>query len=216
MRKYLICLLTIIACSGCSIVSKQYYYVPSTAHQVIKSRSGYFKMQQQQIDIADSSGKPIGAINTSNGSGVPLLAGPPYLPVLPVGLVTVFYKGVEQFEMDINVSPVEGYFLTLAIDSESYKKTRDSLNALRIMTARPLKTSACYMIVNGSTKVPLRVTEYFMGSTKSHSYRLSADIRFGRVRRVTIITGNLMLDSALKNISFKRNSRLIYSVLGLS
>ncbi len=198
------------------MVSKQYYYVPATVHQTIKSEDGYVKMVHQRIEISDSSGKHIGAVSTSNGIGVPLLAGPPYLPVLPVGLVTVFYKGDEQFEMDIIVSPDDGYFLTLAIDSDGYKKTRDSLSALRVMTARPLQTTACYIMVNGSKKVPLRVSEYFMGSTKSHSYRMAADIRFGSVRRVTIVTGNPLLDQALKNITFKRNSRLTHAVLGFS
>jgi len=69
---------------------------------------------------------------------------------------------------------------------------------------------------NTAKKVPLRVSEYFMGSTKSHSYRMSAAIRFGRVRMVTIVTGNPALDRALKNIIFKRSSRLTYAVLGFS
>jgi hypothetical protein len=215
LTKYLICLLALIGCSGCSLVSKQYYYVPVTVHQTIKTRDGYFKMLRSQVAISDTSGKQLGSVTTSNGIGVPLFAGLPYLPVVPVGLVSVFYKGDEQFEMDVSVKS-EGDFLTLAIDSDSYKKIRDSLNALHISTVHALKTTACYMIINGSKKVPLHVTEFIMSGPREHSYRLSADIRFGKVRTATIVTGNPLLDHTLKNVTFKRNARLTYCVLGFS
>ncbi len=198
------------------MVSKQWYYVPSAAHQTIKTRDIYFKVVRQQFDIADSSGKPIGTIGTSNGQGLPLLGGPLFLAVFPVGLVNIFYKGNVQFEMDLLETPRDGYFMSLAIDSDSYKTIVDSLKALRIMTVRPLKTNACYMIVNGTKKVPLHVSEYFLGFTTSHSYRLRASIRFGQVRTVTIVTGNPMLDRVLKNITFKRKSRIIFDELGVS
>jgi hypothetical protein len=118
--------------------------------------------------------------------------------------------------MDIDVTPADGNFMALSIDSNSYKKTRDSLSALGIMTARPVNTNKCYMIVNGSKKVPLQLEEFFMGGTHGHSYRLSAAIRFGKVRTVAIVTGNPMLDHTLKNVTFRRNSRLTYCVMGLS
>ena len=157
-----------------------------------------------------------GTIGTSNGLGLPLLGGPLFLAVFPVGLVNIFYKGNVQFEMDLLETPRDGYFMPLAIDSDSYKTTRDSLKALRIATVRPLNTTGCYMIVNGTKKVPLHVTEYFMGSATSHSYRLQAAIRFAQVRTVTIVTGNPMLDRVLKNITFKRKSRIIFDELGES
>jgi len=209
-------LLLAIACSGCSVVSKQWYYVPSVAHQTIKTRDTYFKVVRQEFDVTDSTGKPIGTISTSNGMGLPLLGGPLFLAVFPVGLVNIFYKGNVQFEMDLLETPRDGYFMPLAIDSDSYKTTRDSLKALRIMAVWPLKTTACYMIVNGTKKVPLHVSEYFLGFATSHSYRLRAVIRFGQVRTVTIITGNPMLDRMLKNITFKRKSRIIFDELGES
>ena len=216
LKNFLIFLLLVTLCSGCSVVSKQWYYVPSTAHQSIKTRETYFKVVRQQFDIADSLGKPIGTLGTSNGLGLPLLGGPLFLAVFPVGLVNIFYKGNVQFEMDLLETPRDGYFMPLAIDSDSYKTTRDSLKALRIMTVRPLKTTGCYMIVNGTKKVPLHVSEYFLGFTTSHSYRLRANIRFAQVRTVTIVTGNPMLDRVLKNITFKRKSRIIFDELGES
>ena len=216
LRNFLTLLLLITACSACSSVSKEWYYVPATTHQTVKSREGYFKRVHQQFNIADSSGQNIAAVSTSNGAGVTVLVGPPYLPVLPVGLITIFYKQDVQFIMDLNLAPADGYFMPLAIDSDGYKTTRDSLKAKRIATACPLKTTACYMIVNGTKKVPLRVQEYFMGSTKTHSYRFFADIRFGQVRTLTIVTGNPILDRTLKNITFKRRSTITYDFFAFS
>jgi hypothetical protein len=71
LRNFLTLLLLITVCSGCSSVSKEWYYVPATAHQTVKSREGgYFKRVHQQFNIADSSGKNIAAVSTSNGAGV--------------------------------------------------------------------------------------------------------------------------------------------------
>ncbi|MDB5135523.1 MAG: hypothetical protein JWP37_2126 [Mucilaginibacter sp.] len=214
--KYFIFFLFIVGISGCSLVSKQYYYVPNASHHTIKDKDGYFKMVRSQIEISDTSGKNIGTVITSNGIGVPLLAGPPYLPVVPVGLVDIFYKRDHQFILDINIKCNTGHFMTLAIDSNDYKKVRDSLNTLRIATAARLNTNECYMIINGSKRIPLKAQEYFMGSTRGHSYRMYGDIRFSKVRTLTLVTGNPLLDNALKNINFKRKKRITYCVMGFS
>lgn len=202
-----------ISCSGCSVVSRQYYYVPTATHLTIKDRGSYIG---SQVDIADLSGKNIGSITTSNGVGIPLFLGPPYLPVVPVGILSVFSKKLRQFEIDIAVNPGEGYFMALAVDSNNYKRVNDSLAALRKGTAVDLQTTRCYMIVNGSTKIPLRVKGYFMGQSNSHSYRMYAPVGFGKVRTMTIVTGNPLLDNCLKNMVFKRKKRLFYFVFGLS
>jgi hypothetical protein len=216
MNKYLACLLIMICCSGCSVVSKQYYYEPATAHVTIKERVGYVKMIYSKVDMADSSGHPMGSVTTSNGVGIPLFFGPPYVPVVPVGIVSVFSKKLRQFEMDITVNANDGYFMALAVDSNSYKRLRDSLAALKVGTGADLHTTGCYMIINGSTKVRLRVREDFMGETHSHSYRMYATVGFGKVRTATIVTGNPLLDSCLKNLVFKRKKRITHVILGLS
>jgi hypothetical protein len=173
-------------------------------------------MIYSKVDIPDSSGKNIGSVTTSNGMGIPLFLGPPYLPVVPVGVVRIFSKKLRRFEIDITVNAKDGYFMTLAVDSNSYKRVRDSLAILKKGTAAYLSTTGCYMIINGSTKVPLRVQEYFMVQTHSHSYRFYAPVGFGKVRTLTIVTGNPLLDERLKNLVFSRKKRLTYAVLGLS
>ncbi len=160
MKKHLIYFILIAICTSCSLVSKQYYYVPASAHTTIKDRAGYFKMLRSQVDISDSLGKSIGSVVTSNGIGVTLLAGPPYVPVFPVGLVSVFYKGETQFVMDIDVRVSGGYLMPLATDSNIYKKTSDSLTALGRFTAAHVNTNNCYMIVNGKKKIPLQIKEF--------------------------------------------------------
>jgi len=72
MNKYLAYFLIIISCSGCSVVSKQYYYVPTVAHLTIKDRDSYIG---SRVGIADLSGKNIGSMTTSNGAGIPLFLG---------------------------------------------------------------------------------------------------------------------------------------------
>jgi hypothetical protein len=111
MNKYLAYFLIIISCSGCSVVSKQYYYVPTVAHLTIKDRDSYIG---SRVGIADLSGKNIGSMTTSNGAGIPLFLGPPYLPVVPVGIVSIFSKKLRQFEIDIAVIAGDGYFMALA------------------------------------------------------------------------------------------------------
>jgi hypothetical protein len=214
--KYFIFFLFIVGISGCSLVSKQYYYVPNAPHHTIKDKDGYFKMVRSQIEISDTSGNNIGTVTTSNGIGAPLFAGPPYLPVVPVGLVDMFYKRDHQFILDINVECNNGHFMALAIDSNDYKKVRDSLNTLRVATAVRLNTNECYMIVNGLKKIPLHTEEFFMGSPLRHNYRMVADIRFKKVNTMQLVTGNAILDNALKNTTFKRRHRITYCVMGPS
>jgi hypothetical protein len=211
MNKYLSYLMIMFGCSGCSVVSKQYYYVPDAAHLTTNDRRTYAKMLYYHVEMADSSGKDIGSITTSNGAGLPLFLGPSYLPVLPVGIVVLFSKKLRQFQMDITIHCDNGYFMTLAIDSNNCKRIGDSLAALRICTAADLHTTGCYMIINDSTKVPLRVSEYFMGQTNAHSYRMSAPVGFRKVRTMTIVTGNAQLDRCLKNIIFRQNKRVTYA-----
>ena len=216
MNKHLAYFLIMICCTGCSVVSKQYYYVPSTAHSTTKEKAGYSKMIYSKIDIPDSSGHKIGSITTSNGAGIPLLAGPAYVPVLPVGIVAIFNKKERHFGIDVTVNTNDGYFMALAVDSNNYKRVNDSLAALKVETAADLHTTDCYMIVNGSTKVPLRVKEYFMHQTNLHSYQMYAPIGFEKVRTVTIITGNPLLDRRLKNLVFKQKKRITHSIYWVS
>jgi len=70
------------------------------------------------------------------------------------------------------------------------------------------------MIVNDTLKVPLKVGEFFMGHTKSHSYWMTADIRFRKVKSLKLITGNTLLDSTLKHVTFKRTSRIKFDLVG--
>ena len=216
MNKYLAYFMILICCSGCSVVSKQYYYVPAGAHSTTKEQVGYTKMIYSKVDIPDSSGKNMGSITTSNGIGIPLFLGPPYLPVVPIGIVPVFSKKIRQFEIDIDIKSDDGYFMALADDSNGYRRVNDSLATLKVGTAAYLRTTGCYMIINGSAKVPLRVKEYFMQQTNSHSYRMYAPVGFGKVRTMTIVTGNPLLDNCLGNVIFTRKKRLSYFVFGLS
>jgi len=106
--------------------------------------------------------------------------------------------------------------MTLAIDSNGYKKLNDSLSALKVAKPVSLPTAKCYMIVNGSTKVPLLVKEFFMHQTDYHNYQMYAPIGFEKVRTATIVTGNPLLDRSLKNLIFKRKKRFTHSIYGLS
>lgn len=169
------------------------------------------------MNISDTSGNNIGDITTSNGIGTPLLAGPPYLPVLPVGLASLaysFHKGGENhFVMDISIRCNDGYFMPLAIDSSSYKSISDSLSKLGISTAVKFRSSNCYMLVNNTKKVPLKIKEFYMGRYESHAYRVYADIPFSRVNTLQLVTGNTLIDNALKDVTFKRKHRLTYCVI---
>lgn len=73
-----------------------------------------------------------------------------------------------------------------------------------------VKSNQCYMIVNDTLKVPLQVGK----PTDSHSYRMSADIGFRKVKSLKLITGNTLLDSTLKQVTFKRKSRIKFDLVG--
>jgi hypothetical protein len=215
--KYFIYFFFIVACTGCSVVSRQAYYVPAAPHQTTKDRAGYFKVVRSRMGISDTSGKNIGEITTSNGIGTPLLVGPPYLPVLPVGIASLAYSlhkgGENHFVIDVDIRCNNGYFMPLAIDSNNYKKTRDSLSRLNIATAVRSNTSDCYMIINNSVKVPLKMKEFYMGNGQGHSYRMFADIPFSKVNTMRLVTGNPLIDNSLKDVTFKRRHRLAYCVI---
>jgi len=213
MKKHYALLIALLACSGCGIISKQYYYVPSVTHQTIKGRFSHsdFKMINSKFSVSNKAGDSIGSITTSNGIGHPLLMGP-LLPVIPV--VGFFQKSDSRFVMEMTVNSNEGYFMPLAIDSNDYKSVLDSLRISKISTKRPLQNSQCYMIVNDTLKVPLKVGEFFMGHTKSHSYWMTADIRFRKVKSLKLTTGNTLLDSTLKHVTFKRLSRIKFDLVG--
>ncbi len=196
---------------GCSMVNKQYYYTTSAPHTTIAGER-YYKVMYNKFDVAGPTGTPVGSITTSNGYGRPLFGGPLYVPFIPVGLVTMFIKNETRFSLDIKVKSNDGYFAALNLDSARYKIISDSLNALRIMTAVRLNTVNCYMIINGSEKVPLHVKAYFYGNKQVCGYRMFADIGFSKVRTFTIVTGNPLLDSTFKNVTFKRHKRLTYNL----
>lgn len=213
MKKHCALLIALLACSGCGIISKQYYYVPSVTHQTIKGRFNHsdFKMINSKFSVSNKAGDSIGSITTSNGIGHPLLMGP-FLPVVPVG--GFFQKSDSRFVMEVTVNSNEGYFMPLAIDSGDYKHVRDSLRILKISTQRPLQNSQCYLLVNDTLKVPLKVGEFFMGRTSSHSYWMTADIRFRKVKSLKLVTGNTLLDSTLNHVTFKRKSRIKFDLIG--
>lgn len=104
--------------------------------------------------------------------------------------------------------------MPLAIDSNDYKRVNYSLNRLKTYTKRPLQNSSCYMLVNDTLKVPLQVGEFFMGNTKSHSYWITGDIRFRKVKSLKLVTGNTPLDSTLGHVTFKRKSRIKFDLAG--
>jgi hypothetical protein len=150
-------------------------------------------MIHSQFAITDTSGKPVATMNTSNGVGIPILAGPPYIPVLPVAIISIFYKRIHYFVMDLNIRSSDSNRKNLAIDTDN-----------------------CYIIVNGAKKIPVKTHDIFMGRPGEHNYRLSLPIRFAKVHSLTITTGNPLLDQALKNITFYRRKRLTHSILGPS
>jgi hypothetical protein len=212
--KYFAILLIVAALSGCAVVSKQYYYVPSVTHQTIKNHYGRsdYKMVYSKVKVTNKADDSIGSIITSNGFGHPLFMGPLIFPVIPVG--GFFIKITSRFQIDVEVLSSKGYFMSLAIDSNDYKRVRDSLNALKVRTAASLNGSNCYMIVNDTSKVPLHTREFFMGNNAGHAYRLTADVKFRKVKTMKLVTGNNLLDSTLKNITFKRKSRIVFNLIG--
>lgn len=213
MKKYAAVFLVLLVCSGCAVISKQYYYEPSVPHQTYKGRFSHsdFKMIYNKFSVPGKAGDSIGSVVISDGIGQPLMMGP-FLPVIPVG--GFFQKSRKQFILELTVNCNDGYFMPLAIDSNDYKRVRDSLNALRISTKRPLQSNQCYMIVNDTLKIPFQVGEFFMNDTKSHSYWMDANIRFRKVKTMRLVTGNALLDSTLKSVTFKRKSRIKFELIG--
>jgi hypothetical protein len=212
--KHLAFLLIVVGFSGCAVVSKQYYYIPSVTHQSTRSHPEHsdYKVVYSKIKVANKAGDSVGSISTSHSFGHPLLMGPLIFPVVPVG--GMFNKLTSRFLIDVDVHCTKGYFMSLAIDSNDYKRVRDSLNALRVLTAAPLNGSGCYMIINGSSKIPLRTKEFFLGNSTGHGYRLTADVKFRKVKTMKLVTGNALLDSTLKDITFKRKGRIVFNLLG--
>jgi hypothetical protein len=206
-------LLALLFCSGCAVISKQYYYVPSVPHQTFKSRLKYsdFKMIYSKVRVSGKAGDSVGSVTVSNGVGQPLLMGP-FLPVIPVG--GFFQKSRSQFMLELTVNCNDGYFMPLAIDSNDYKRVRDSLNALKISTKHLLQGGQCYMIVNDTLRVPLHTGEFFMNHNNSHSYWMDASIRFRKVKTMRLVTGNALLDNTLKDVTFKRKSRIKFELIG--
>ena len=212
--KHLAFLLIVAGLSGCAVISKQYYYTPSVTHQSIKSHPEHtdYKVVYSKFKVTNNAGDSVGAITTSHGFGHPLLMGPLFFPVIPVG--GIFNKSSSRFLIDVDVHCSKDYFMSLAIDSNDYKTVRDSLNALKIMKVVPLNGSSCYMIINDTLKVPLRTKEFFLGNSKGHAYRLTADVKFGKVKTMRLVTENALLDKTLKNITFKRKGKIVFNLLG--
>jgi len=188
--------------------------VPDVPHQVIKKRPGHsdFKYIYSKIKVTGKAGDSIGSATISNGFGHPLLMGPLIFPVIPVGGIA--NKTTSRFVMELTVNCNEGYFMSMAIDSNAYKRKRDSLNALKTGTRTELNTGGCYLLVNDTLKVPLRVSEYFLGNNGGHSYWITSDIKFRKVKNMKLVTGNAILDSTFNKITFTRKSRIKYDLAG--
>lgn len=210
-------LLILLGLSGCAVINYQRYYIPSGVHQNVKEnhyRHSYIKMVYNRVKVTGSAGDSIGSITVNTGVGQPILMGPLIFPVVPVG--GFFQKRSSRFEMFMDVRCNNGYFMPLAIDSSAYKRVSDSLNKLKVGTVASLNTKDCYLIVNDSLKVPLRVDEFFLGDKGTHGYRMHADIPFRKARNIRLVTGNALLDRTLKSITFTRHRRLVFDLLGLN
>ncbi|HZX59577.1 MAG TPA: hypothetical protein VFE54_12655 [Mucilaginibacter sp.] len=214
MKKLAVFIFAVVILQGCAMVSKQYYYVPSVPHQTYKTRFSHsdFKMIYNKIKVSGKAGDSIGSVAVSNGMGHPLMMGPLIFPVIPVG--GFFQKIDSKFILELTVNCNEGYFMPMAIDSTDYKSIRDSLRIRKISTKRELHDSQCYIMVNDTLKVPLKASEFFMGSAKGHSYWMTSDIKFRKVKTMKLVTGNALLDSTLKNVTFKRKSRIKFDLIG--
>src|SRR5579862_7108558 len=101
--KYLAILLIVVEFSGCAVVSKQYYYMPSVTHQSTKNHPGHsdYKVVYSKVKVTNKAGDSIGTITTSNGFGHPVLMGPLIFPVIPVG--GAFNKSTSRFLIDVDV-----------------------------------------------------------------------------------------------------------------
>jgi hypothetical protein len=214
LKKYLACFIAVIALSGCAMITKQYYYVPSVPHQTLKHRFARsdFKMVYNKFRLSGKTGDSIGSVTVSNGIGHPLMMGPLIFPFIPVG--GFFQKIDSRFLLELTVNCKEGYFMSIAIDSNDYKRIQDSLYVKKLATRHELNGSQCYIIVNDTLKVPLQTSEFFMRHTNSHSYWMTSDIKFRSVKTMRLVTGNALLDSTLKQVTFKRRSRIKFDLVG--
>jgi hypothetical protein len=211
--KHLALLLIVAGLTGCGIISKQYYYVPSVAHKATKTRNGYpdDKIVYSSVKVTNKTGDSIGTITTDHGFGHPLLIGP-FLPVIPIG--GIFNKQTSRFSMELDVRCSKEYLMLMAIDSNDYKKGRDSLNAVKIRKVAPLKSSNCYIIANGTKKIPLFTDAFFFDKKSTgYNYTLTADIKFTKIKTMKLVTGNALLDSTLKNITYKRKGKIVFNLL---
>jgi len=186
--KYLVFLFAVVWLSGCASITKQYYYEPSVAHRQVKSRMQYtdYRMVYSKVLITAKSGDTVGSLTTANGTGQPLLMGP-LLPVVPVG--GIFQKSRGAFQMEMTVNCRYGRLL-------------------------PLDPARCYMIVNDTAKVPLRVSESVIGDTARRTYSFYCNARFSNIKTMRLVTGNDLLDGTLKNIAFNRRSRIKFDLIG--
>lgn len=186
--KYPVFLFAVVWLSGCASIAKQYYYEPSVAHRQVKSRMPHtdYKMVYSEVFIRAKSGDTIGSLTTANGTGQPLLMGP-LLPVIPVG--GIFQKSRGTFEMQMTVNCSRGRL-------------------------PPLDPARCYMIVNDTEKVPLRVSESVTGDTTLHRYSFYCNARFSNIKTMRLVTGNDLLDGTLQNVVFNRKSRIKFDLIG--
>ena len=214
MKKLAVFIFAVLILQGCAMITKQYYYVPSVPHQTDKTWFSHsdFKMIYNKIRVSGKAGDSIGSVTVSNGIGHPLMMGPVVFPVIPVG--GFFQKMDSKFILELIVKTNEGYFMPMAIDSTDYKSIRDSLAIRKFSTKRELSGSQCYMMVNDTLKVPLKASEFFGGYKNSHSYWMTSDVKFRKVKTMRIVTGNALLDSTLKNVTFTRRSRIKFDLVG--
>ncbi|MGZ3943496.1 MAG: hypothetical protein ACXVJB_01070 [Mucilaginibacter sp.] len=214
MKRLLAFILAAAILQGCAMISKQYYYVPSIPHQTSKGRFSHsdFKMIYNKFRVSGKAGDSIGSITISNGIGHPLMMGPVVFPVIPVG--GFFQKTDSKFILEVIVNSNEGYFMPMTIDSTHYKTIQDSLTIRKISTKRELNDNQCHLIVNDTLKVPLKTSEFFGGYQNAHSYWMTSDIKFRKVKTMKLVTGNALLDSTLKNVTFKRKSRIKFELIG--
>lgn len=198
---------------GCSVVNRQYYYTTTAPHTFENGDPRYYRITYNKFNVNGPLGAPAGSVTTSNGFGRPLFTGPLYVPFIPVGLVTLFVRNETRFILDVRVESNDGYFGALNLDSTAYKAISDSINALHNTASVRLNTVNCYLLVNGSKKIPLQVREDFSGDRKVCGYHMFADVGFSKVRAFKIVTGNALLDSTLKDVTFRRNSRITYNLI---
>jgi hypothetical protein len=214
LKKYTAIFFILLVSSGCAMISKQYYYVPSVPHQTVKTRFGHsdFKMIYNKIRVSGQAGDSIASITVSNGIGHPLMMGPIVFPVIPVG--GFFQKADSKFIFELSVNCSQADFMSMAIDSNDYKRILDSLRIKKIATKLELPGSACYMIVNDTLKIPLKTSEFMIGNTTGHSYWMTSAVPFRKIKTLKLVTGNPMLDNTLKNVTFNRRSRIKFDLIG--